>query len=217
MADTSYMDKPAILIVDDAPDNLSLMSGLLKDIYKVKIANNGERALKVVLTGTPPDIILLDIMMPVMDGYTVLNTIKSDPAFVGIPFIFVSARDELPDVRKGMLEGADDYLPKPFSPSELLATITNRLQRIEMHRVQKSKDIIPIENQKLLHQLTPREREVLTMVGKGLTTKAIATQLGIRVNTVDVYRSSLLKKLNAENAAALARWAITAELISSPP
>jgi len=69
MAEASYMDKPTILVVDDTPDNLSLMSGLLKDLYKVKIANNGERALKVAMTGTLTDIILLDIMMPVMDGY----------------------------------------------------------------------------------------------------------------------------------------------------
>jgi len=207
----------SILIVeDDASSRFYMEQVLILEGFDVRSCSSGESVLDL-LRERKPDLILCDIMMPVMDGYTVLNTIKSDPAFVGIPFIFVSARDELPDVRKGMLEGADDYLPKPFSPSELLATITNRLQRIEMHRVQKSKDIIPIENQKLLHQLTPREREVLTMVGKGLTTKAIATQLGIRVNTVDVYRSSLLKKLNAENAAALARWAITAELISSPP
>jgi len=206
----------SILIVeDDVSSRFYMEQVLILEGFDVRSCSSGESVVGL-LRERKPDLILCDIMMPDMDGYTVLNSIKSDPAFAGIPFIFVSAMDELPDVRRGMLEGADDYLPKPFSPGELLATITNRLKRIEMHRVQKSKNIIPVENQKLLQRLTPREREVLTMVGKGLTTKVIATHLGIRVNTVDVYRSSLLKKLNAENAAALTRWAITAELISSP-
>jgi putative two-component system response regulator len=87
MADTSYMDKPTILVVDDTPDNLSLMSGLLKDLYKVKIANNGERALKVAMTGTPPDIILLDIMMPVMDGYETCRHLKASSETRDIPVI----------------------------------------------------------------------------------------------------------------------------------
>jgi putative two-component system response regulator len=78
MADTSYVEKLTVLVVDDTLDNLSLMTGLLKDLYKVKIANNGERALKVALTGTPPDIILLDIMMPVMDGYETCRQLKAE-------------------------------------------------------------------------------------------------------------------------------------------
>ena len=101
MADTSYMDKPTILVVDDTPDNLSLMSGLLKDLYKVKIANNGERALKVATTGTPPDIILLDIMMPVMDGYETCRHLKANPETRDIPVIFLTAKAEVEDEMKG--------------------------------------------------------------------------------------------------------------------
>ena len=66
-------EKPTILVVDDAPDNLLLMSGLLKDLYKVKVANSGERALKIVDSDSPPELVLLDIMMPEMDGYEVLR------------------------------------------------------------------------------------------------------------------------------------------------
>lgn len=206
----------SILIVeDDASSRFFMEQVLVLGGFDVRSGSSGHSVLEL-LRAKKPDLILCDIMMPDMDGYTVLKTIKSDPAFAAIPFIFVSARGERPDVRKGMLEGADDYLPKPFSPAELLATITNRLHRIEMHRVQNSTNIIPIENQKLLRQLTPREHEVLIMVGKGLTTKEIAGHLGIRDNTVDVHRSSLLKKLNAENAAALTRWAIIAELSNLP-
>ena len=69
MTDANHIDKPMVLVVDDTPDNLSLMSELLKDLYRLKLAYNGERALKLALTGTRPDIILLDIMMPIMDGY----------------------------------------------------------------------------------------------------------------------------------------------------
>ncbi len=71
--------KPTILVVDDTPDNLALMSSLLKDDYKVKIANGGEKALKIATSDSPPDLILLDIMMPGMDGYEVCQRLKLDP------------------------------------------------------------------------------------------------------------------------------------------
>ena len=83
----TFAEKSVILVVDDTPDNLSLMSGLLKDDYKVKIANSGERALKVAVSDTPPDLILLDIMMPEMDGYEVLKRLRTDPKTSDIPVI----------------------------------------------------------------------------------------------------------------------------------
>lgn len=76
-----------ILVVDDTPDNLTLMSGLLKDLYKVKVANGGERALRIAAGESPPDLILLDIMMPEMDGYEVCRRLKADPATQDIPVI----------------------------------------------------------------------------------------------------------------------------------
>ncbi len=76
--DLNFAEKATVLVVDDTPDNLSLMSGLLKDDYKVKVANNGEKALKIAQSDSPPDLILLDIMMPGLSGYDVIRELKSD-------------------------------------------------------------------------------------------------------------------------------------------
>ena len=98
----NFVEKPTVLVVDDTPDNLSLMSGLLKDDYKVKVANNGEKALKIAQSDNPPDLILLDIMMPGMDGYEVCERLKGDPATRDIPVIFLTAKVEVEDEKKGL-------------------------------------------------------------------------------------------------------------------
>ena len=92
MTDRSLIDgKASILVVDDIPDNLSLMSNLLRDIYKVRVANSGERALTIAGSDTPPDLILLDIMMPEVDGYEVCRRLKDNPVTRDIPVIFLTA------------------------------------------------------------------------------------------------------------------------------
>jgi response regulator RpfG family c-di-GMP phosphodiesterase len=118
--------KATILVVDDTPDNLALMSGLLKDYYRVKIANNGEKALKVAQTLPPPDLILLDIMMPGMDGYEVCAHLKANPGTQGIPVIFLTAKSEIEDERKGLALGAVDYITKPVSPPILMARVNTQ-------------------------------------------------------------------------------------------
>ena len=103
-------------MVDDTPDNLSLMSGLLKDLYKVKVANNGEKALQIAASDSPPDLILLDIMMPGMDGYEVCSRLKADDKTRDIPVIFLTAKAEVEDETRGLGLGAVDYVTKPVSP-----------------------------------------------------------------------------------------------------
>lgn len=142
MADASYIDKPTILVVDDTPDNLSLMSGLLKDLYKVKIANNGERALKVATTGMPPDIILLDIMMPVMDGYETCRHLKSTPGTKDIPVIFLTAKAEVEDEMKGFELGAVDYITKPISPPVVMARVKTHLELKQMRDYLKNQNVL---------------------------------------------------------------------------
>jgi putative two-component system response regulator len=124
---TNFVEKPTVLVVDDTPDNLSLMSGLLKDDYKVKVANNGEKALKIASSDTPPDLILLDIMMPGMDGYQVCQFLKRDPHTRDIPVIFLTAKTEVEDEKKGLELGAVDYLTKPVSPPIVMARVKNHL------------------------------------------------------------------------------------------
>jgi diguanylate cyclase (GGDEF)-like protein len=124
----SMMEKPTVLIVDDSPDDLALISGILNDSYKVKIANSGERALKVVMTDTPPDIILLDIMMPVMDGYETCHHLKASPESRDIPIIFLTSKTEIEDEIMGFEFGAVDYITKPISPPVVLARVRTHLQ-----------------------------------------------------------------------------------------
>jgi putative two-component system response regulator len=112
-----------VLIVDDTPENLTLMNGLLKDIYKTKIANNGERALKIAAAQPQPDLILLDIMMPGIDGWETLTRLKRDPATAGIPVVIFTAREHSRGHQKSADMGAADYFRKPFEPDELIELV----------------------------------------------------------------------------------------------
>jgi len=119
--------KATILVVDDTPDNLTLMSNLLKDHYKVKIANSGERALAIAGSNLAPDLILLDIMMSDIDGFEVCRRLKSAPKTANIPIIFVTAKIDIADEKKGLELGAIDYITKPISPPIVMARLKNHL------------------------------------------------------------------------------------------
>jgi len=147
-------EKSSLLVVDDIPDNLTLMSSLLKDEYKVKVANSGERALTIARSGTPPDLILLDIMMPEMDGYEVCRRLKADPATRHIPVIFLTAKAEVGDETRGLELGAVDYITKPISPPIVLA-------RVKTHLAMKIvQDFLRDQNAFLEAEVTKRTREV---------------------------------------------------------
>ena len=126
------MPPTTILVVDDTPDNLTLMSGLLKDLYRVKVANGGERALRIASSDPPPDLILLDIMMPEMDGYEVCRRLKDDPKTRDIPVIFLTAKSQVEDEARGLEMGAVDYITKPISPPIVLARVKNHLALKQM-------------------------------------------------------------------------------------
>ena len=118
--------KPAVLVVDDTPENLSLMSALLRGEYTVRVANGGERALRLA-SESPPDLILLDVMMPEIDGYEVLRRLKENPATREIPVIFLTARTDADDERRGLELGAVDYVTKPISPAIVMARVRTHL------------------------------------------------------------------------------------------
>ena len=137
------INKPTILVVDDTPANLQLMSGLLQEDYKVKAATSGEKALKIAFTDPQPDLILLDIMMPEMDGYEVCKRLKADEKTNQIPIIFLTAKAETQDEALGLSLGAVDYITKPVSPPIAMARIKTH---IELYRQKKAL----IESQRLL-------------------------------------------------------------------
>jgi len=127
-------EKPTILIVDDTPANLSLLSDVLKSDYRTKAAVNGEKALKLAFSGSPPDLILLDIMMPGMDGYEVCRLLKANPATRSIPVIFVTAMNEVEDETRGLALGAVDYVTKPISAPIVKARVKTHLALYEQAR-----------------------------------------------------------------------------------
>lgn len=121
-------DQPLVLVVDDTPENLELMSGLLLGSYRVKVASSGVKALRIAAGSQQPDLILLDIMMPEMDGYEVCRLLKLNPATADIPVVFLTAKSEVADEQHGFDLGAVDYITKPISPPLVLARVHAHLQ-----------------------------------------------------------------------------------------
>jgi len=131
---TDTISRQTILVVDDAPQNIDVLTGILSDTYQIKAAINGEKALKIVFSETPPDLILLDIMMPGMDGYEVCTQLKADPRTKGIPVIFVTAKGDVQNEALGFELGAVDYITKPVSPPIVLARVHAQLALYDQSR-----------------------------------------------------------------------------------
>lgn len=130
------LQQQTVLVVDDVPENIDVLAGILRPHLRVKAATSGAKALSLARSGTPPDLILLDIMMPGMSGYEVCAALKSDLSTCRIPVIFVTAIDEIEDERRGFEMGAVDYITKPVSPPLVLARVRSQLalhnQRLEL-------------------------------------------------------------------------------------
>jgi len=145
-------DNQIVLVVDDTPENIHVLSGVLSGVlrpdYQVKAALNGERALQIAVREPRPDIILLDIMMPGIDGYEVCRRLKADPHTRGIPVIFVTAKAEIEDEAKGLDLGAADYITKPISPPIVRARVRTQLALYD-------------QNRQLEHKVRERTRELL--------------------------------------------------------
>ena len=128
---TNEMNQPdqkkTVLVVDDAPANIQVVNSILKDIYKIRIATNGAKALELANATPPPDLILLDVMMPEMDGYEVCTRLKGDSHTRDIPVIFLTGQTEIEDETRGFEVGAVDYIHKPFSPAVVMARVQTHL------------------------------------------------------------------------------------------
>ncbi|MBK7953934.1 MAG: two-component system response regulator [Candidatus Accumulibacter sp.] len=155
--DTGTLDfnaRATLLVVDDTPDNLALMSALLRDSYQVKVATQGEKGLRIAESTSPPDLILLDVMMPDMDGYEVCRRLKANPRTRDIPVIFLTARSEVEDEQKGLALGAADYITKPISPPILRARVATQLS------LKASADFLRNKNDFLEAEVTRRTMEL---------------------------------------------------------
>ncbi|WP_374692239.1 HD domain-containing phosphohydrolase [Accumulibacter sp.] len=121
-------EKATLLIVDDTPENLAVLGELLQPEYRVRVANSGRGALRIALSDPKPDLILLDVMMPDMDGYAVLACLRADQRTSDIPVIFVTALDTAVDEHDGLERGAVDYISKPLRPLIVLARVRTQLE-----------------------------------------------------------------------------------------
>jgi putative two-component system response regulator len=128
MNDGSAAPLGTLLLVDDTPENLVVLGELLRPHYRVRVASSGQRALEVAASNPRPDLILLDVMMPGMDGYATLRALRQDPATAGIPVIFVTAMDSIQDEEHGLELGAVDYITKPVRPAIVLARVRTHLE-----------------------------------------------------------------------------------------
>jgi phosphoserine phosphatase RsbU/P len=139
-------EKKMILVVDDAPVNLQVVSAILKDDFKVRIATSGAKALDLVKIEPHPDLILLDVTMPEMDGYEVCGILKATPEVRDIPVIFLTGKTETEDETKGFEVGAVDYIHKPFSPAVVKARVHTHLVLREA-RQQLARQLLDINNE----------------------------------------------------------------------
>jgi putative two-component system response regulator len=194
-ADLDFVGKPIILIVDDTPENLALMSALLRDEYTVKVANSGQRALKIAHAEVLPDLILLDVMMPQMDGYEVCRQLKLDPRTRDIPVIFITAQSGIEYERHGLELGAVDYIAKPVSPPIVLARVRNHLAlKAAADFMRNKNDILEVKVRKRTEEMQAIQDVAIQVVTSLAETRDPET--GNHIRRTQLYVKVLAEKLS---------------------
>ncbi len=189
--------------------------------FKTYQAKNGLDALEI-LHKDVPDIIISDIAMPVFNGIQLLKIIRKNDKYNHIPFIFLTAKAEKDDLRDGMLNGADDYIIKPFTFDVLYNSINTRINRLKQLQEFKQNDFslsksISLYSEKeqlalsLLPTLSNSENTILKKIGQGMTSLEIANELNISVRTVDNHRYNICKKLKLSGTNSLIKFILKIE------
>ncbi|GAB3186827.1 two-component system response regulator [Hydrogenophaga aquatica] len=196
IVDDDSASKPLVLVVDDTPANLQLMGAILKQNYRVKVANHGDKALQIAAGQPRPDIILLDIMMPDIDGYEVCRQLKADPATSNIPVIFLTAKTEVQDEALGFACGAVDYISKPISQPVLLARVRSQLQLKHMA------DFLRDKNGFLESEVVRRTQEITAIQDVTITAMASLAETrdgdtGNHIRRTQNYVRALARKLQS--------------------
>lgn len=186
--------RSTILIVDDTPDNIMLLSSLLKDKYHTKVANNGATALQILDSTVAVDLILLDVMMPDMDGYETCRRLKANPRTREIPVIFLTARNQTEDEALGLSLGAVDFLSKPINPAILFARVATHLQ------LQRARQVLQQQNLGLEQLVERRTRELsqvqdATIMAMALMAETRDNETGNHIRRTQNYVATLARQL----------------------
>jgi DNA-binding NarL/FixJ family response regulator len=203
-----------LLLVDDEPSLLRAVAACLRaEGYEVLTARTGSDAL-VSLAQIIPDLVISDIRMPGMDGYTLARHIRASDRTALIPIIFLTAKDQRPDRIEGFRAGIDAYLTKPFEPDELLVVIVSILDRVERTHAAIARLVSPGEPAQVLlsdPDLTETEIRIAEAIACGLTNKEIATKFSVSVRTVENHVSHILAKKGFSNRVEIARYIFEAK------
>lgn len=220
-----------LLLVDDEPGLREAVKAYLEDEgFTVHVASNAREGWDL-LQRTSPDLVISDIMMPQVDGYEFLKQMREDPRFQALPVIFLTARGMTSDRIQGYNAGCDAYISKPFDPDELVAIVSNILERraattkasgdgetpdiadmarqiAEIKAMLTQRGTIPQTPAPIKLDFTPREQSVLELVAEGLMNKEIARRLETSVRNVEKYVSRLFSKTGTNSRTELVRYAL---------
>jgi len=203
-------DQKKLLLIDDDPNLIFLVKDYLElRGYEVIATSNGQEALKVLERETP-NMIICDVMMPEMDGYSFVKRVRENLRTNWIPVLFLSAKGQSQDKVKGLNTGADFYMVKPFEPDELIAQIESSLKqssRLIKHQECGAESKLTIQVPFDV-ELTPTEIKVVQFVARGMANREIANELLVSQRTVESHVSNMLGKTGLSNRTELARWAI---------
>jgi DNA-binding NarL/FixJ family response regulator len=214
MKENSQKDSKRLLLIDDDPNLILLVKDYLEFRgYEVITAENGRDALGI-LERQMPDMIICDVMMPEMDGYALVESIRQDSRTSWIPVMFLSAKGQSQDRVKGLSTGADVYMVKPFEPEELVAQVESSLKqasRLMRHNSKGADESTRIQVPQNV-ELTPTELRVVQLVAQGMANREIAEKLNVSQRTIESHVSNMLNKTNLHNRTELARWAIESNM-----
>ena len=178
--------RQTILIVDDTPDNITTMTSLLAGSYRTKAATSGRQALSIACSESPPDLILLDVTMPEMDGYELCRRLKANQKTADVPVIFVTSRSDVEDEQRGLDAGAVDYVTKPISPAIVAARVRTHLQ------LKNARDFLRDKSDYLEKEVARRTREIstiqdVTMVAMGSLAETRDNETGNHIRRTQHY------------------------------